>query len=175
MVVTSEGSLGQGRMSAGVTSDSRLIDREDSLGIAVLSSACVSAARRLIAGQAIEETDRLALERAAGLFRGALDGLRFIESNGKQGRPPSQLQYSGFAVQLLSENRNILSHGTNGQSTGQDIAGELETWLHRIEEFASTGKESDASGFADFFLALTELSRAEAGSTGDIASPAIPT
>src|SRR5438309_12049755 len=104
MVMTSEGSLDVGRMSAGVTSDSRLIDREDSLGIAVLSSACVSAARRLIAGQAIEETDRVALERAAGLFRGALDGLRFVQSNGKQGRPPSQLQYSGFAVQLLSEN-----------------------------------------------------------------------
>jgi hypothetical protein len=162
-------------MSAGVTSNSRLIDREDSLGIAVLSSACVAAARRLMAGQAIEETDRLALERAAGLFRGALDGLQFIQSSGKQGRPPSQLQYSGFAVQLLSENRNILSQGTNGDTTGQDIAAELRTWLHRIENFASTGKERDPSGFADFFLALTELSRAEAGSTGDVASPSMPT
>jgi hypothetical protein len=164
-----------GAVSAGITSGSRLLDREDSLAIALVSSACVAAARRSMAGQALEDFDRQALQRAAELFEGALDGLRFIRSSGKQGRPPSQLSYSGFAVQLLNENPKILSHGTNGLAAAQDLMADLETWLHRIEEFASTGKATDAAEFADFFLALTELSRAEAGSTGEVTNPPTPT
>lgn len=170
-MVSADGSVGPAWMAARLTDDSHLIDRGDSLGIAVLCSACVTAARRTISGHPIVEPDRVALKQAAALFKGALDGLRFIESNGKQGHPPSQLQYSGFAVQLLTENRQILSQGPNGAAGGHDIGPELEKWLKRIEEFLSTGQDTDPAGFAEFFLALTEVSRAQAGSTGDIASP----
>ena len=136
-------------------------------GIGLLSARVIVAARRVLRGRGLDETDRAVLARASEYLRDEASVLTYVETGGHVPAPSRRLAGAGIAAGVL---RQIGLHGDQHGGDGQDAqtdSAAVTGLAERIDDFAREPTADVAEQLQRVFGRMSSAARAITGSSGD--------